>query len=59
MVKPTRIDATTAYYCEVCFLAYRDEELATKCEKHCRTHPSCDMVIGRQAIGSVEPEAGA
>lgn len=55
MVKATRLGPATAYYCEVCFLAYREASLAQKCEEHCNTHPSCDMVIGRQAIGSVEP----
>lgn len=59
LVKPTRLAATEAYYCGVCFLAYRTQDFAQKCEDHCKTHPSCDMAIGRQAIGSVEPEPEA
>ena len=39
--------------CEVCLLAYEDEELARRCEEHCRAHPSCSVEIGRKAIGSV------
>ena len=54
---PSRVASTAAYFCEQCFLAYREEVLAQKCEDHCKTYPSCDMMIGRQAIGSVDPGA--
>lgn len=55
MVKPTRLGDRPVHFCEICYLAYDRLDLAQACEAHCRTHPSCDLAIGRQAVGSVDP----
>lgn len=49
----TTLDDRDVWACEVCALAYEDEDLAKRCEDHCRTEDSCSMEIGRQAVGSV------
>jgi hypothetical protein len=60
MVATAELMGRRVYYCEVCSLAYENPALARKCEDYCRTHPSCSLEIGRQAVGSVEkPEIKA
>ena len=54
MVATAELKGRKAYYCEVCLLAYENLTLAQKCEDYCRTHPSCSLDVGRQAVGSVE-----
>ena len=54
MVATAELQGRKVHYCEVCSLAYEDPELARQCEEFCRTHPSCSLEIGRQAVGSVE-----
>lgn len=44
-----------SYRCPECGLAYRDSELAARCEAWCREHHSCNIEIIRQAV----PESGA
>lgn len=53
MVEETTLDGSKVWACEVCGLAFESEELATRCEDHCRTHDSCSLEIGRKAVGSV------
>ena len=40
----------TTYRCSVCKLEFTIEELGRQCEEWCRTHDSCNLEIGRQAI---------
>ena len=40
----------TTYQCSICKLKFADAELARQCEEWCRTHNSCNLEIGRQAI---------
>lgn len=54
MVVPKVLDGRAVQVCEVCLLAYAAPQLAQKCEDHCRTHPSCSLEIGRQAVGAWE-----
>lgn len=54
MVGQAEAGGLTVHYCEICFLEYADGALARKCEDYCRTHPSCSLEIGRQAIGTFD-----
>lgn len=38
------------YECRICKLQFTDATLAGKCEEWCRTHDSCNLEIGRQAV---------
>lgn len=53
MVEETTLDGRTVWACEVCWLAFEEEDLAARCEDHCLSHDSCSLEIGRQAVGSV------
>lgn len=53
MVQGARLAGASVHYCEVCYLAYMQNELAGRCEQWCRTHPSCSLEIGRHAVGSI------
>ncbi len=53
MPATTQLEGRTVHYCRVCFLAYEDEDLEGRCERHCRAHPTCSLELGRQAVGSV------
>lgn len=53
MVTDATMDGGRVWACEVCGLAFDDRDLAARCEDHCRTHDSCDLAIGRKAVGSV------
>lgn len=41
------------FACTECGLVYRESGLAEACQRHCETHESCNLAIGRQAIGSL------
>jgi hypothetical protein len=56
LVGRATINGIQAYYCEECLLAYKSEDLAKRCQAHCEEFYSCDLILGRQAIGAVEPE---
>lgn len=57
MVRETTLDGKDVWACEVCWLAYEERDLAVRCEDHCRTHDSCSLEIGRQAVGSLGEDA--
>ncbi len=54
MVAAAELQDRKVYHCEVCSLAYEEPALAQRCEDYCRSHPSCSLEIGCQAVGSVE-----
>lgn len=54
MVLEATLQGKAVHVCQVCSLAYATRDLARQCEEHCRTHPSCSLEIGRQAVGSWE-----
>ena len=58
MVLEATLQGNPVHVCQVCSLAYATPDLARRCEEHCKTHPSCSLAIGRQAVGSY-PEAEA
>lgn len=54
MVHSFATSGTTVHACDECGLVYDDKVLAQACQSHCETHDSCDLAIGRQAIGSTD-----
>jgi len=38
------------FTCEECKLAYKNEKQAEKCEKWCKKHHSCNILITKYAI---------
>ena len=50
MVKKFTKNNKTYYICVECNFAYKDKEIATKCEKWCRERHSCNMEITRHAV---------
>jgi hypothetical protein len=57
MVRDRVLAGQFVQVCEVCLLAYDKPGLAQQCETHCKTHPSCSLAIGRQAVGSWQEES--
>lgn len=51
------LDGQPVQVCSLCRLAYTDASLAEACEAHCAQSDSCDLAIGRQAVGSVDDGA--
>lgn len=54
MVQSFTRHSTTVHACEECGLVYDEKALAEACQSHCETHDSCNLTIGRQAIGSTD-----
>ncbi len=50
MVKELRKDDVTLYICEACGFAYKEKELAEKCQHWCRQYQSCNLEITQHAV---------
>ena len=53
MVKTVSKHDREYYLCEECNFAYKDKETATKCEKWCKEHHSCNMEITKYAVDKI------
>ena len=42
------------YVCEACSFAYKEKELAEKCEEFCKKHNSCNIEITKYSIGEIK-----
>jgi len=50
MVKEMRKNGKTLYICEECGFAYKEKELAEKCQQWCEEHNSCNLEITKYAV---------
>ena len=50
MVKELRKDDSKLYVCEACGFAYKEKELAEKCQQWCEEHNSCNLEITKYAV---------
>ena len=50
MVQKVRRGTKTYYICDVCRMAYLEEEWATACEKVCMEQHGCSLEITRHAV---------
>ncbi|MFQ6085953.1 MAG: hypothetical protein ACE5OY_06800 [Candidatus Bathyarchaeia archaeon] len=50
MVRKSKVNDETAYFCEECGFGYADRDTAMKCEEWCSTHKSCSIEITRRAL---------
>ena len=50
MVKQVIVDNANAYQCEICKLAYKNKDIAEKCEEFCDKYKSCSLKITKYAI---------
>lgn len=50
MVKQITQNKKTYYICTECNFAYKNMEIATKCENWCREHHSCNVEITRHSV---------
>lgn len=50
MVKELRKDDSKLYVCEACGFAYKEKELAEKCQQWCEQHQSCNLEITQHAV---------
>lgn len=50
MVKEIKKDKTDYYVCEECGFAYKEKQLAKKCEEWCKKHNSCNIKITKYAV---------
>jgi len=50
MVKEQEKDGKIYYICEACGFAYKDRELAQKCEDWCNKYKSCNLEITDHAV---------
>ena len=50
MVKELRKNGETLYICEVCGLAYKEKELAEKCQSWCEQYHGCNLEIIQHAV---------
>ena len=50
MVKETKKDDYVVYVCEECDMAYKEKEMAEKCEAFCNKYHSCSLEITKHAI---------
>ena len=53
MVTELHKEGETFYVCDACGFAYKEKELAEKCQSWCEQHQSCNLEITQHAI-SVE-----
>ena len=42
------------YVCDECDFAYKEKELAEKCEKSCRKNHTCNIEITKNSIGELK-----
>lgn len=42
------------YVCEACNFAYKEKELAEKCESWCKKYNSCNIEITKNSIGELK-----
>lgn len=50
MVKEIKKDENKYYICEECDFAYKEKELAKKCEDWCKKYHSCNIEITKNAV---------
>lgn len=50
MVTETETGGRKLFACGECGLAYRERELAEKCERWCMQHHTCNIEIYRHAV---------
>ena len=50
MVKEVKKGGKAYYVCEECNLAYRNKELAKKCQDFCKKYKSCSIEITKHAV---------
>ena len=50
MVKELLKNKSVLYICEACGFAYREKELAEKCQQWCEQYHSCNLEITQHAI---------
>lgn len=50
MVKELRKDRQTLYVCASCGFAYKEKELAEKCQQWCEQNQSCNLEITQYAV---------
>jgi len=50
MVQELQKNGTTYYICEACGFAYKEKELAEKCQQWCKEHQSCNLEITQHAV---------
>ena len=50
MVKEMKKDEESFHICEACGFAYKEKELAQKCENWCKERHSCSMEITKHAV---------
>ena len=43
----------TLFRCEECKAVYTDQEIASRCEEHCRTKNACSVQYLKESIGVV------
>ncbi|MBS3130810.1 hypothetical protein J4212_00100 [Candidatus Woesearchaeota archaeon] len=42
------------YVCGECSFAYKEKELAEKCEAWCKGHKSCNIGITKNSVGEIK-----
>ena len=50
MVNRITENKKTYYICPECNFAYKDKEIALKCENWCQVHHSCNIEITKHAV---------
>jgi hypothetical protein len=50
MVKEIKKSKNNYYVCEECSFAYKEKQLAEKCEEWCKKHHSCNIEITKNSI---------
>jgi len=50
MVTELHRDGSTFYVCDECGFAYKERELAEKCQLWCQQHQSCNLEITQYAV---------
>jgi len=52
MVTKLHKDSGTFYVCDACGFAYKENEMAEKCQSWCEEHHSCNLEITQHAVPS-------
>ena len=50
MVKEITNKGKKYYACNICKFAYKEKQLAEKCEAFCKAHKSCSLEITKDAV---------
>ena len=50
MVKEIKKNGKKYYTCEICKFAYKEKQLAKKCQDFCKAHKSCSLEITKHAV---------